>query len=263
MSDQEATTSSATPTHRSTSSLKSSTGDLTTAAAAAVSHPIASSDARPAPRDLSMRIAEMIVFLSAVIGAVAIGLGISNYLSQHPYVYAYLIAYAAFRIADLLVREESMLGTDRVHFVRRIVGELPVLAMFAAAPLERSYYTGDAPKWLAGLGILIELIGLWLALGSRIQLGFFSATDSGTMRPIVRNGLYRFIRHPIYLGEFLVLFAWPFEYGAPITMVATIIVGGVILRRRIQHEEAEMLANYGDAYANYIRETDAMIPNVW
>jgi len=266
MSDEEAAASSATGPPRSTGSLKAGTGDLPTApgAAATNDHPAAPAHARPASRDLSMRIAETVIFLSAVIGAVAIGLGISNYLGLHRYVCAYLIAYAAFRIADLLVREESMLGTDPVHFARRIMGELPVLALFAVAPFERSYYTGDAPNWLARLGILIELIGLWLALGARIQLGFYSAgAVTGATRPIVRNGLYRYIRHPIYAGEFLVLFAWPFEYGAPMTMLAMVGVGIFVMRRRIQAEEAEMLANYGDDYAGYMSETDAVIPNVW
>jgi protein-S-isoprenylcysteine O-methyltransferase Ste14 len=266
MADEEAAASSATIPHRSTGSLKAGTGDLHAAAdqTATIDHAVAAPHAPPAGRDLSMRIAETVIYLLAIIGAVAIGLGISNYLGQHPYIYAYLIAYAAFRIADLLVREESMLGIDREHFARRIMGELPVLALFAAAPLERSYYTGDAPNWLAGLGILIELIGLWLALGARVQLGFFSAGEvTPATRPLVRNGLYRYLRHPIYAGEFLVLFAWPFEYGAPITMVAMVVTGIVVLRRRIQEEEAEMLANYGDEYAAYVRETDAMIPNVW
>jgi protein-S-isoprenylcysteine O-methyltransferase Ste14 len=265
MSDEEAAASAASAPPRSTGSLKGGTGDLHAAATAApIDHAAARPHATPAPRDLSIRIAETTIYLLAVLGAVAIGLGISNYLGLHPYVYAYLIAYAAFRIADLLVREESMLGNDPAHFARRIISELPVLALFAAAPFERSYYTGDATKWLAGLGILIELIGLWLVLGARIQLGFFSAGEvSDPARPIVRNGLYRYIRHPIYAGEFLVLFAWPFEYGAPIAMVAMVIIGIVVLRRRIQEEEAEMLATHGDEYAAYVRETDAVIPNVW
>jgi len=263
MSDEEAATSST----RSTGSLKAGTGDLHgPSEAAAIDHAAAAPHTPLARRDLSMRIAETVIYLLAVIGAVSIGLGISDYLWQHPYVYAYLIAYAAFRIADLLVREDSMLGTDRAHFARRIMGELPVLALFAAAPFERSFHVADAPRWLAGLGILIELLGLWLALGARVQLGFFSAGEvsgTGTKRPIVRNGLYRFIRHPIYAGEFLVLLAWPFEYGAPLTMLVMIVAGVVFLRRRIAEDEAEMLANYGDEYANYMRVTDAVIPNVW
>jgi protein-S-isoprenylcysteine O-methyltransferase Ste14 len=222
--------------------------------------------ARPLPssRGLSTRIAETVIFLFAIVGAVAVGLGISNYFGLHPYVYAYLITYAAFRIADLLVREESMLGVDSVHFARRVMNELPVLLVFAAAPLERSYYSGEAPNWLAGLGILIELIGLWLVLGSRIQLGFYSTGATGDApRQIVCSGLYRFIRHPTYIGEFLVLFAWPFEWAAPLTMIVVIVWGGYVMNRRIKEEEAEMLAYHGDEYAAYMRVTDAVLPNVW
>lgn len=261
MSHEEALDPTDAAPRRSTGSLKAGTGSLEAALAAP-----ANSDriAVAVRRDLSTRIAETIIFLLAIVGAVAIGLGMSEYLSLHRYVYAYLIAYAAFRIADLLVREESMLGTDPAHFARRVMNELPVLAAFAAAPLERSYYAGDAPHWLAGLGILIELIGLWLVLGARVQLGFYSTEEAADgPRPLVSNGFYRFTRHPIYLGEFLVMLAWPFEYAAPITMVAVVVVGVWALSRRIKEEEAEMLATHGDEYAAYMRKTDAVMPNLW
>ena len=260
MAHEEALDSTPGAPRRSTGSLKAGTGSLD-----AVS-PGPASGARlavAARRDLSTRIAETIIFLLAIVGAVAIGLGMSEYLGLHPYVYAYLIAYAAFRIADLLVREQSMLGTDPAHFARRVMNELPVLAAFAAAPLERSYYTGDAPNWLAALGILIELIGLWLVLGARVQLGFYSSADANGHHPLVSSGFYRFIRHPIYLAEFLVMLAWPFEWAAPITMVAVAVIGAWAMNRRIKEDEAEMLANQGDAYAAYMRKTDAVIPNLW
>lgn len=259
--DQEETLDPTDPPRRATGSLKAGTGSLDTASAA----PAGSGGiAVAARRDLSTRIAETVIFLLAIVGAVAIGLGMSDYLGLHPYVYAYLIAYAAFRIADLLVREEAMLGTDPAHFARRVMNELPVLAAFAAAPLERSYYTGDAPNWLAALGILIELIGLWLVLGARVQLGFYSvAQASEGPRPIVSNGFYRFTRHPIYLGEFLVMLAWPLEYAAPLTMFAVIAIGAWAVNRRIKEDEAEMLALHGDRYAAYMRGTDAVIPNLW
>jgi protein-S-isoprenylcysteine O-methyltransferase Ste14 len=279
MSDEETTAAAGRP-GRSTGPLKAGTGpldasvvaaDAATGEAGVTGDPPPSDAARveaiPPPssiRGLSTRIAETVIFLLAIVGAVAVGLGISDYLGLHPYVYAYLITYAAFRFADLLVRDESMLGLDPAHFARRVKNELPVLLVFAAAPLERSYYTGDAPNWLAGLGILTELIGLWLVLGSRIQLGFYSAGDAhDAPRQIVRSGLYRFIRHPTYIGEFLVLFAWPFEWAAPLTMIVVILWGGYVMNRRIKEEEAEMLALHGDEYAAYMRVTDAVLPNVW
>lgn len=217
-------------------------------------------------RGFAVRLAELVILMTAIVGALALGLGLSDYLSEHRYVSAYLLAYGVFRFADLLVRDEAALGLDRERFARRVMYELPLLLSFFAAPFERTYiYGGDAPRWLCALGLLIELIGLWLALGARIQLGFFSPVPTGEASDggLVQGGLYHFIRHPIYAGEFIVLFAWPFEYGAPITLVVAAIIGIVVMRRRIRDEEATLLAQFGDDYARYMQVTDRVIPNVW
>ena len=216
-------------------------------------------------RGFAIRLAELVILMTAIVGALALGLGLSDYLSEHRYVAAYLLAYGVFRFADLLVRDEAALGLDRERFARRVMYEIPLLLLFFATPFERTYvYGGDAPRWLCALGLLIELAGLWLALGARIQLGFFSPRPAGqASRVLVRGGVYRFIRHPIYAGELVVLFAWPFEYGAPVSLLVASIIGIVVMRRRIRHEEATLLAQFGDEYAHYMEVTDRVIPNVW
>ena len=218
-----------------------------------------------ARRDFTVRLAELLVQVVAIIGAVAIGLGITAYFGSHPYIVAYLVSYAAFRFADLLMRDRTALGLDSVRFARRMIYELPLLALFFGAPFERTFiYGGEAPRWLGTLGLLIELAGIWLVLGARIQRGFFSpGGNHNSHRAMIRGGLYRFIRHPIYTGEFLVMLGWPFEYGAPVTLLIAATLGFVFVNRRIGREEADMLAEYGDAYAAYMQATDRMIPNLW
>ena len=247
---------------KSTGELKAPTGSLKQPGA-----PVAApSDARAsASRGFTVRLAELVILMAALIGAVAMGLGMSQYLDEHRYVAAYLIAYGVFRFADLLVRDQAALGLDRERFMRRVMYEIPVLLLFFAAPFERTYiYGGEVERWTGGLGLLIELTGLWLVLGARIQLGFFSPAPRSDATPaLVRNGLYRFIRHPIYAGELTVLLAWPFEYGAPLTFVIASIVGVVVIRNRARNEEAELLAQFGDEYATYMNATDSIVPNVW
>jgi protein-S-isoprenylcysteine O-methyltransferase Ste14 len=221
---------------------------------------------RPAGRrGFAVRAAELVILMTAIVGALALGLGLSDYLSQHRYVTAYLVAYGVFRLADLLVRDETSLGVDRERFARRVMNEIPLLLLFFAAPFERTYiYGGEAPRWLAALGLLIELTGLWLALGARIQLGFFSPQPAGEARSVlVRGGVYRYIRHPIYAGELIVLLAWPFEYGAPVSLIISAIVVNSVTRQRVRTEEAALLAQFGDEYASYMQVTDRVIPNVW
>ncbi|HZZ07592.1 MAG TPA: isoprenylcysteine carboxylmethyltransferase family protein [Candidatus Binataceae bacterium] len=216
-------------------------------------------------RRIDIRLSELIVFLVAVVGAVALGLGITEYFDEHPYIFAYLIAYAGFRLADVLVREDFEPPPDTAGLAGSILRQLPMLALFAAAPFERTYlYGGEVARWTQALGLLMEMLGLWLALGARIQLGFFSSTPlSGGPRTLVRNGLYGHVRHPIWLGEFLVAFAWTLEFGAPIVAVITIMFGTVMGWMRAASEEAEMLAEFGDEYARYMQEAECFIPGIW
>src|SRR5271155_2286794 len=127
-------------------------------------------------RSLALRFAETTIFLVAVIGAIALGLGITAYFGEHHYVVAFLVAYAGFRFSDLIVRDDAADSPPRQELARRIATQLPLLLAFAAAPFERTYvYGGSASPFVAALGLLLELLGMWLALGARIQLGFFTS----------------------------------------------------------------------------------------
>ncbi|HKV55592.1 MAG TPA: isoprenylcysteine carboxylmethyltransferase family protein [Candidatus Binataceae bacterium] len=260
MPSDESVATPAASGRKSTGELKAPTGSLKSAAPA---------DERarllPIRRDFTVRLGELVIGLAAILGAVAIGLGITAYFSAHPYVVAYLLAYAIFRLADLLVRDRAGLIVDSSRFARRVMYELPVLALFFAAPFERTFvYGGEAPRWLGALGLLIELAGIWLALGARIQQVFFSPpVDGQSRRALVRSGLYRYIRHPIYAGELVLLLGWPFQYCAPVTLVLAVAIGLLFVNRLIRREEADMMAEFGDAYAAYRRLTDRMIPNLW
>lgn len=215
-------------------------------------------------RTLMLRLAELAIFLAAVVGAVALGLGISDYFSEHAYVGAYLLAYGGFRLADVLVREDER-HDQRDELGRRIGEQLPLLALFAAAPFERTYLLGGGPpEWLSIFGLILALVGFWLALGARIQLAFYAFDPRNPgRRVLVRSVFYRHVRHPMYLGLFLALAAWPLLYGAPIVLVTALVVGGLVAHHHIAAEEALMRDRFGEEYEDYCRETDALIPSLW
>jgi protein-S-isoprenylcysteine O-methyltransferase Ste14 len=217
-------------------------------------------------RNFFLRLAELVIFLVAVVGAVALGLDIITYFTEHTYIAAYLLAYAGFRCADLLVREDYGPNASRDSLTRRITDQVPLLLLFFAAPFERTnLWGGEAPRWMSALALAIELTGLWIALGARIQLGFFSweKRDDIEQRVLVQRGFYRFVRHPTYAGVFLAIMAWPIAYGAPISFVLTIIIGAIVITRAIRNEERELIARYREEYAAYQDASDAMIPNLW
>lgn len=241
------------------------TGGLEPTAAMLLTDAIASPTERlHVVRSLALRFAEEAIFLIGVVGAIAMGLGITAYFAEHHYVLAYLAAYAGFRFADLIVREDAEDGPAHEELIRRIGAQLPLLVTFAAAPFERTYvYGGSAPAFVSALGLLIALWGMWLALGARIQLGFFTSGRTAGHPVLVKSGFYRYLRHPIYAGAYLVMFGWPLIYGAPVSATLVLIVGALFAHRKIKSEEAAMRAQFGEEYDAYIRETDALVPTIW
>jgi len=104
--------------------------------------------------------------------------------------------------------------------------------------------------WLAGLGVMISLLGL-LSLG-----GSFGVAPAD--RGLVRSGAYRLLRHPMYLGELLsyaaTVMAWPGAWNlALFALLAALFV------RRILWEEG-VIAGY-EEYRNTVRWR--LIPWVW
>jgi protein-S-isoprenylcysteine O-methyltransferase Ste14 len=246
-----------------------STGPLVEPAAATEAAPEVTLQSIPPSlpdRDFFLRLGEMVIFLVAVVGAVALGLAITTYFTAHTYIAAYLLAYAGFRCADLLVRDEYGPDPSRDAVARRVADQGPLLLLFFAAPFERTYlWGGEAPRWLSGLALAMELGGLWLALGARIQLGFFSWEKCNGIdkHVLVRSGFYRFIRHPVFAGMYIALVAWPIAYGAPISALLAITFIGIVMRRLIGREEKLLLERYGEDYRKYQDASDAMIPNLW
>lgn len=217
---------------------------------------------------LGVQAVGLATFAVAVIGALALGLGITDYLSDHLEVLAYLTAYAGFRVAQILMATEPSHVVDLVKACSGSMGDLPALLLFAAAPFERSYAyaaEGEAPVWSAAIGLVIGLVGFWIALVAQIQLD--RATESAeaplNRHPIVRSGLFRYIRYPGYAGQCVAWMGWPLIYGAPVTALVMLVGGALIVRQRIRADEAQMLDRFGDEYASYMGVTERLIPGVW
>ncbi len=66
------------------------------------------------------------------------------------------------------------------------------------------------------------------------------------------GGLYRWIRHPNYLGVVLEILALPLLGGAWMTALVFSLANGLLLRHRIGREEAalEQSGGYLDAFEN-------------
>jgi len=139
-----------------------------------------------------------------------------------------------------------------------------VILAILLSPILNLYQTGQIvgmpiAKWI-GFGMI--LIGLTVRIWAMRVLGQFYTHTLRTMsdQQIVREGPYRLIRHPGYLGSLL------FWIGAGLATANWLIAVGVTLalilayRSRIQAEETMLLVTFGQAYKDYSQQTWRLIP---
>ncbi len=125
----------------------------------------------------------------------------------------------------------------------------------------------DYPLGLVPLfaGILCLAVGLWLFHRSHADLGTnWSITlEVRENQRVVTVGLYRRIRHPMYLalliysaGQALVLPNWVAgpSYG---------IAFALLFALRVGPEERMMLEEFGKDYDEYMARTKRLVPGVW
>lgn len=74
---------------------------------------------------------------------------------------------------------------------------------------------------------------------------------------LVRAGVYRHIRHPIYLAVVIELLSVPLVANAYYTTLAAVVLYMPLLTMRLRREELEMVEKFGDVYREYQRDSGA------
>lgn len=117
-----------------------------------------------------------------------------------------------------------------------------------------------------------SMVGLLLTFGSLLfrywairTLGkFFTAVV--TVQPgqkVISHGPFRFLRHPSYLGSFLMGIGISVLFRSYVGLAFCLVGFLAAYVYRIRAEEAAMLAEFGEEYARYQERTWRMIPFVY
>jgi len=77
-----------------------------------------------------------------------------------------------------------------------------------------------------------------------------------------QTGIYSIVRHPLYLGNFLI-FSGPFIFTGNIYSIIIFILSFWIYYERIMYaEETFLISKFGSEYENWSSKTPAFIPNI-
>ncbi len=122
-------------------------------------------------------------------------------------------------------------------------------------------------RFLAGgsgidaLAVVIVLAGLAFSVWARVVLGgnWSASVTLKEGHEIIRSGPYRLIRHPIYTGLIVAFAGTALARGEWRGLVA-VAIAFAALWRKLRVEERWLTAEFGARYADYCRQTHALVP---
>jgi protein-S-isoprenylcysteine O-methyltransferase Ste14 len=150
----------------------------------------------------------------------------------------------------------------RIEAVTLAVIYLAGALLYALFPSLVMFLSILFPDWfrlvmvgVAVLGVLVVLWGYW-ALGKN-----WAPSVSGVRKDtvLVTDGIYGFVRHPIYLGAFVFLAALTLVAANLIILLPTVALLA-LLYMSVDEEEAMLVARFGDEYREYMKRTPRFIP---
>ncbi len=132
------------------------------------------------------------------------------------------------------------------------VPSLYLLALVLAWWAPKDFGFGQRALALLGLGVGLCGIGLWVL--AMWHLGKSLAVLPGGDR-LVTHGVYKFLRHPVYLGIDLTFLGLFLAIGSTAGMIYLVLVVLPLNFARARLEEKALLAKFGETYRAYREQT--------
>ncbi len=117
------------------------------------------------------------------------------------------------------------------------------------------------PRRLRIIGVLTYTLGLAVAVLGRGQLGAnwsdIEAPQIRRQQTVVATGVYRYIRHPIYAGDLLLLFGFELTLNSWLVLGVAVMVPYVV-QQAVREEQ--MLTSTLTGYEEYCAHTKRFVP---
>ena len=208
-----------------------------------------------------------VLSLVAYLGLAIVGAGGAARFFSFPPLIAVSVVTIALGVASLF--SEGHIGSgvreDRSNrWVVAAFGVLGILDAYLPAYTDRIDFLtfgGEGMRWL---GVLLYTVGGVLRLAPVFVLGrrFSGLVAIQPEHRLVTRGLYGIIRHPSYLGLFVLMLGWGLAFRSGVGVVIAVL-SLLVLLARIEAEERLLSETFGAEYAAYRARTSRLIPCVY
>lgn len=180
-----------------------------------------------------------------------------------------LLGLLAHKILWEVMKRQARPGTDqgapaslRLKLIK--LGKLTMLAGLVVQTLAPDVFPiAEDPLLLRLAGAIVFALGLGLAMLARLQLEHnWSDIEEGRVlngHVVKANGVYGYLRHPIYVGDLLLLAGFELSLNSWLVL-GVLLLAPVVIRQAVA-EEGRLMASL-PGYADYASRTKRFIPFV-
>ena len=124
---------------------------------------------------------------------------------------------------------------------------------------------GTAALWLRRMAVVSYPFGLALRYISTFTLGKYFTRDVAidAKQELISHGPYRILRHPLYLGLFLLAVSVPLFFANWLILGLSMLYMGYVLNLRMTLEEANMERIMGERYTTWKKRRYRFIPFIY
>lgn len=142
------------------------------------------------------------------------------------------------------------------------LGIIPFFYVISGRPRFADYTFQPVMAWL---GAAVFLASLWLFYRVHRELGrnWSDSLEVREQHALVTDGLYRYVRHPMYTAFFMWAVAQALLLPNWIAGPAGLVGFGTLFLFRVGREEQMMLDSFGDDYRAYMKRTARLIPGIY
>jgi protein-S-isoprenylcysteine O-methyltransferase Ste14 len=192
-------------------------------------------------------------------------------LFADPFDLVTVILFYVIGSIDILIRPvpEGKPQMDKLSTFIALLGFLQPFVLILAYYENLVIVSQFIPLWnnpvVAYIGITITIIAGIIMLVSRIQLGVFATPvlmieDDHQLKT---NGIYKFVRHPMYLGGVLMFLGTFLAFRSILSLIFFMVFYTIIILKRLQNEEAMLQSAFGEEYTVYMKKTKRLIPFIY
>lgn len=175
-------------------------------------------------------------------------------------------------ILEFLFFFKDIMNTDKVKFkgikakekesfwvivIAYLICFVVILGEFVKFPPTVTYYR------YVGVGLFF--IGGFLRMLARRELNKFFTFQVMIQEghKLIKKGLYRYVRHPSYLGNILVMLGIALSLSRIFGVVVVLVFFVPAVLFRIGGEEKMLIEEFGKDYLNYMQKTKKLIPFIY